>query len=99
MINDTLEADLAAPMTKSKTNESMTSEAQNSNKRERRPSRTSIDSEADSHASRSSQETEEDVCFPMLREHVRVKGIDFDEIEEFIRDEKENEMHLKEEQQ
>ena len=99
MINDTLEADLAAPMTKSKTNESMTSEAQNNNKRERRPSRTSIDSEADSHASRSSQETEEDVCFPMLREHVRVKGIDFDEIEEFIRDEKENEMHLKEEQQ
>lgn len=99
MINDTLEADLAAPMTKSKTNESMTSEAQKNNKRERRPSRTSIDSEADSHASRSSQETEEDVCFPMLREHVRVKGIDFDEIEEFIRDEKENEMLLKEEQQ
>lgn len=98
-VNDTLETDLAAPMTKLKTNESVTSEAQNNNKRERRPSRTSIDSEADSHASRSSQETEEDVCFPMLREHVRVKGIDFDEIEEFIRDERENEMLVKEQQQ
>lgn len=99
VINDTLETDLAAPMTKLKTNESVSSDAPNHNKRERRPSRTSIDSEADSHGSRSSQETEEDVCFPMLREHVRIKGIDFDEIEEFIRDERENEMLLKEQQQ
>lgn len=55
----------------------------------RRPSRSSIDSEADSHASRSSQETEEDVCFPMVGDHIRVNGIDFDEIDEFIREERE----------
>lgn len=41
-------------------------------------------SDIDSHASRESQETEEDVCFPMLPEHIRIRGIDFDEIEEFI---------------
>lgn len=97
--NETLEADIAAPMTRIKTNETSNSEPVNYGKRERRASRTSIDSEADSHASRSSQETEEDVCFPMLREHVRIKGIDFDEIEEFIKDERENEMLLKEQQQ
>lgn len=60
----------------------------------RRGSRSSIDSEADSRASRSSQETEEDVCFPMLREHVRVRGIDFDEIEEFIKEEREEQELL-----
>lgn len=65
-------------------------------KRERRPSRTSVDSDADSHASRNSQETEEDVCFPMLREHVRVNGIDFDEIEEFIKDERDNTTSIRE---
>ncbi|GEQ67167.1 hypothetical protein JCM33374_g830 [Metschnikowia sp. JCM 33374] len=65
-------------------------------KRERRPSRSSVDSEADSHASRSSQETEEDVCFPMLREHVRINGIDFDEIEDFINEERENQLYVKE---
>lgn len=67
-------------------------------KRERRPSKTSVDSEADSHASRSSQETEEDVCFPMLREHVRVNGIDFDEIEEFIKEERENAEQLRQQE-
>lgn len=51
-----------------------------------------MDLEADSHASRSSQETEEDVCFPMLREHVRINGIDFDEIDDFINEERDNEM-------
>ncbi|GME94450.1 unnamed protein product [[Candida] boidinii] len=42
-----------------------------------------------SHGSRISQETEEDVCFPMLPEHVRVNGIDFDEIDEFIEEQRE----------
>lgn len=78
--------DIVSPMTKIKTNETAISE-----KRARRPSRTLVDSEADSHASRLSQETEEDVCFPMLREHIRVKGIDFDEIEEFIKEERDEE--------
>lgn len=67
-------------------------------KRERRPSKGSVDSDADSHASRSSQETEEDVCFPMLREHVRVNGIDFDEIEEFIKEERENAEQVKQQE-
>ncbi|OBA16996.1 cora-domain-containing protein [Metschnikowia bicuspidata var. bicuspidata NRRL YB-4993] len=67
-------------------------------KRERRPSRSSVDLEADSHASRSSQETEEDVCFPMLREHVRINGIDFDEIEDFINEERESQQHVKEQE-
>ncbi|ODV69642.1 cora-domain-containing protein [Hyphopichia burtonii NRRL Y-1933] len=95
---DNLENDIASPMMKIKTNDTSTSENQNY-KRERRASRSSIDSEADSHASRSSQETEEDVCFPMLREHVRIKGIDFDEIEEFIKDEREEEQLMKDQQQ
>ncbi|EDK40107.2 hypothetical protein PGUG_04205 [Meyerozyma guilliermondii ATCC 6260] len=86
-------SDLVSPMTKIKTNDSTMSE-----KRNRRPSRSSIDSDADSHASRSSQETEEDVCFPMLREHIRVKGIDFDEIEEFIKEEREEEEFMRQQQ-
>lgn len=50
----------------------------------RRMTRTSLDSD-DSHASRESQETEEDVCFPMQQpEHTRINGIDFDELEEFV---------------
>lgn len=45
--------------------------------------RASFDSD-DSKASRESQETEEDVCFPMQAQlHTRVNGIDFDELEEF----------------
>ncbi|CCE66297.1 hypothetical protein TPHA_0P01390 [Tetrapisispora phaffii CBS 4417] len=45
--------------------------------------RNSFDSE-NSQASRESQETEEDVCFPMGPAlHTRVNGIDFDELEEF----------------
>lgn len=97
--NDNLETDLASPMMKIKTNDTTGSDNQIYGKRERRASRSSIDSEADSHASRSSQETEEDVCFPMLREHVRIKGIDFDEIEEFIKDEREEEQLMKDQQQ
>ncbi|GMG22312.1 unnamed protein product [Ambrosiozyma monospora] len=59
-----------------------------------------IDSDLDSHASRDSQETEEDVCFPMLPEHIRIKGIDFDEIEEFIHEQREeNEIILKREEE
>ncbi|GME71450.1 unnamed protein product [Ambrosiozyma monospora] len=59
-----------------------------------------VDSDLDSHASRDSQETEEDVCFPMLPEHIRIKGIDFDEIEEFIHEQREeNEIILKREEE
>ncbi|KAK6455701.1 aluminum resistance putative divalent cation transporter [Scheffersomyces xylosifermentans] len=98
IIDNNLENDMVSPMTKIRTTDSAHSEFLNSNmvsRRERRASRSSIDSEADSHASRSSQETEEDVCFPMLREHVRIKGIDFDEIEEFIKEEREQEQMMK----
>lgn len=50
----------------------------NNNKKHQRSA--SIDSEA----SRDSQETEEDVCFPMSPPlHTRINGIDFDELEEF----------------
>lgn len=87
--SNNFENDLVSPMTKMKTNDSEDVKAG------RRTSRSSIDSEADSHASRTSQETEEDVCFPMVRDHIRVNGIDFDEIDEFIReerDEKENQQ-------
>lgn len=86
------------PMMKVKTNDSAVLENPY-NKRERRASRSSIDLEADLHASRTLQETEEDVCFPMLREHVRVKGIDFDEIEEFIKAEREEEQLMRQQQQ
>lgn len=49
----------------------------------KQPRRASFDSD-DSKASRDSQETEEDVCFPMQPQlHTRVNGIDFDELEEF----------------
>lgn len=82
------------PMTKLKTNDSVGSEVGH-HKRERRMLRSSVDLEADSHASRSSQETEEDVCFPMLREHVRINGIDFDEIDDFINEERDNEMLMR----
>ncbi|CAI6483896.1 AIS_HP2_G0015730.mRNA.1.CDS.1 [Saccharomyces cerevisiae] len=45
--------------------------------------RTSLDSDV-SQGSRDSQETEEDVCFPMAPPlHTRVNGIDFDELEEY----------------
>ncbi|KAH3898696.1 related to Magnesium transporter ALR1 [Saccharomycodes ludwigii] len=38
--------------------------------------------------SRDSQETEEDVCFPMIQyQHERINGIDFDELEEFAQEE------------
>lgn len=86
---------------KSKSNESQASDSNARayfSKRERRPSRSSVDLEADSHASRSSQETEEDVCFPMLREHVRINGIDFDEIEDFINEEREAQLYVKEQE-
>lgn len=54
------------------------------------------DSDLDSHASRESQETEEDVCFPMLPEHVRIRGIDFDEIDEFIVEQREENERIAE---
>lgn len=66
--------------------------------RRRRLTRASlVDSDADSHASRDSQETEEDVCFPMLPEHVKINGIDFDEIEEFIQESRAESEALKKE--
>lgn len=88
---DNLEADLASPMMRHRTNETTHSD--------RRPSNSSIDSDANSHGSRSSQETEEDVCFPMLREHVRVNGIDFDEMDEFINEERDNARAMQVQQQ
>ncbi|CDK24362.1 unnamed protein product [Kuraishia capsulata CBS 1993] len=59
--------------------------------RKKRANEKAIDSDADSHGSRDSQETEEDVCFPMLPEptRARVKGIDFGEIEDFIKEQNE----------
>lgn len=54
--------------------------------RRRRTRNSFADSDHDSRGSRDSQETEEDVCFPMMPEHVRINGIDFDEIEEFIQE-------------
>ncbi|KAL6947702.1 hypothetical protein ACO0RG_000281 [Hanseniaspora osmophila] len=42
----------------------------------------------DSDDSNDTQETEEDVCFPLIEfTHDRVNGIDFDELEEYARDE------------
>lgn len=96
--SDNLEADLASPMMRYRTNDTVETK-KDREPRERRPSNSSIDSEANSHGSRSSQETEEDVCFPMLREHVRVNGIDFDEIDEFINEERDNAQILKQQQQ
>lgn len=62
---------------------------------QRRGLRSLVVLDADSHGLRISQETEEDVCFPLIREHVRVNGIDFDEIEEFIREERIEENRIK----
>lgn len=99
IINSNLESDIVSPMTKMRTNDSNCSERTGGGyRRERRTSRSSIDSDQDSRASRSSQETEEDVCFPMSREHVRINGIDFDEIEEFIKAEREEEDYMKAQQ-
>ncbi|KAH3679896.1 hypothetical protein WICMUC_000639 [Wickerhamomyces mucosus] len=66
--------------------------------RRRRLTRASLnDSDADSHRSRDSQETEEDVCFPMVPEHVKINGIDFDEIEEFVEESRVEAAALKKE--
>ncbi|ANZ76142.1 BA75_03330T0 [Komagataella pastoris] len=56
-------------------------------KKERQDS--SNDIGADCHASRSSKETEEDdVCFPMAPENVRLRGVDFMALENFIQEER-----------
>ncbi|CCE82563.1 Piso0_002293 [Millerozyma farinosa CBS 7064] len=89
---ENLELDLASPMIRTRTNDTAVSDGRN--KRERRLSRSSIDSD-DSQKSRSSQETEEDVCFPMLPEIARVKGIDFNEMEEFVKQETEDKALMK----
>lgn len=61
-----------------------------------RHTRSSVSSESsvDSHASGgSSQDTEEDVCFPMHDTHVRVDDVDVSAIEQFIEEERlENEL-------
>lgn len=97
---NSLERQELNPLAKQRTNDTYASSlhGHHMSKRERRPSKTLIDSDADSHASRTSQETEEDVCFPMLREHVRVNGIDFDEIEEFIKEERENAEQIRQQE-
>ncbi|CDF87704.1 BN860_12552g1_1 [Zygosaccharomyces bailii CLIB 213] len=56
--------------------------------------RASFDTD-NSQASRESQETEEDVCFPMHPQlHTRINGIDFDEMEEFARDSQQTNQYL-----
>lgn len=54
------------------------------NPRSRRLSRLSIDLGAHSQISRSSQETEEDVCFPAFETRVKRAGIDFSELKDFV---------------
>ena len=55
--------------------------------------RRSFDSNA-SHTSAESQETEEDVCFPMQPPlHTRINGVDFDELEEFAQQQRERNLH------
>ncbi|KAI0462363.1 hypothetical protein LJB42_004454 [Komagataella kurtzmanii] len=77
------------PLAKQPSRSSIKSTAKNffqQEKDERRNS--SNDSDVDCHSSKSSKETEEDVCFPMVPENVRVRGIDFIEIESFIQEER-----------
>lgn len=85
------------PLNKSVSRNSDTQHQANFDRR-RRLTRASMDSgDAGSHGSRESQETEEDVCFPMLPDHVKINGIDFDEIQEFINESRiEDEALLKE---
>lgn len=61
-----------------------------SNAKKRRGSRISLVSEVVSTGSRSSQETAEDVCFPMEQKQVKMNGIDFGVINEFIKEEKQH---------
>lgn len=56
--------------------------------KERRYSRASADLEADSQASRSSQDTEKDVFFPLRGQNPRPDDIDFTELDEFLSDER-----------
>lgn len=49
----------------------------------------------DSMALRLLQETEEDVCFPMVPDHVRINGIDFDEFDEFVQEEREKNVRVR----
>ncbi|CAI1701987.1 hypothetical protein SEUBUCD646_0O00330 [Saccharomyces eubayanus] len=72
-----------ALLTKSATQKSDVEDDPQDRKPVRMNTRASFDSDV-SQASRESQETEEDVCFPMLPQlHTRVNGIDFDELEEY----------------
>ena len=82
------------PLTRTVSSKSQSS--QKSRELRRRLTRNaSIDSD-NSQVSHLSQETEEDVCFPIQkREHTRINGIDFDELEEFTAQEKAiNNSHL-----
>lgn len=56
--------------------------------RERRHSRASMDLEADSQASRSSQDTEKDVFFPLRGQNPRPDDIDFTELDEYLTEER-----------
>ncbi|CAL9730565.1 magnesium transporter Alr1p [Monosporozyma unispora] len=68
----------AIKLTRTKSSESNNAQGLN-----RKTTRGSYDSD-DSQGSRDTQETEEDVCFPMEPQlHTRANGIDFDELEEF----------------
>lgn len=80
------------PDTLSRVASKMSTVSGRSNRSRRRLS--NDDSDLDSHASRESQETEEDVCFPMVPEHIRIRGIDFDEIEEFIVEQREEDERI-----
>ncbi|ODV96285.1 hypothetical protein PACTADRAFT_41866 [Pachysolen tannophilus NRRL Y-2460] len=71
---------------------SKSSEASNINNNIINNKNSNVDSDADSHASRESQETEEDVCFPMIPAHITLKSIDFGEMQQFIKDQREENM-------
>lgn len=64
---------------------SVSHKSQDSNLLNSKLNRKKTNDTGDSNVSRESQETEEDVCFPMQQPgHTRVNGIDFGELEEFV---------------
>lgn len=76
--NNNINQGSAVKLTRTKSSDSNNGQGLN-----RKTTRGSYDSD-NSQGSRDTQETEEDVCFPMEPQvHTRVNGIDFDELEEF----------------
>lgn len=61
----------------------------NGEQKERRHSHISADLEANSQASRSSQDTEKDVFFPLRRQNPRPDDIDFTELDQYLNEERE----------